>query len=267
MDGRMRSRGNMKAIERELKKIEKRESHMRLCAEKASVPAWKIQLEDKVPEKVLDGLQKAFSKAFYLIFEKGAVVIEKTYDKESLEKDFLVRDYAIDLKGGRKEIGRLKKEAAGSHALAALGTAFEGIGLGVLGIGMPDIVVWLGILLRGIYETALKYGYDYEMPEEKLFILKMMETAMLAGDAWILANQEADDYICKDIHVIPTDEELKGQINKTASAFATDMLVMKFIQGLPVVGIIGGASNPVYYRKVMNYVELKYRKRYLLSKD
>ena len=43
------------------------------------------------------------------------------------------------------------------------------------------------------------------------------------------------------------------------------MLLLKFIQGLPVVGLIGGAANPVYYRKVMRYVQLKYHKRYLLE--
>lgn len=43
------------------------------------------------------------------------------------------------------------------------------------------------------------------------------------------------------------------------------MILLKFIQGLPVVGIIGGAANPIYYSKVMKYVQMKYRKRYLLK--
>ena len=58
---------------------------------------------------------------------------------------------------------------------------------------------------------------------------------------------------------------MKAQIRETASVFAMDMLILKFIQGLPIVGIIGGAANPVYYRKVMRYVQLMYRKRYLLK--
>lgn len=44
-----------------------------------------------------------------------------------------------------------------------------------------------------------------------------------------------------------------------------DMLILKFIQGIPVIGILGGAANPVYYHKVMQYVKIKYRKRYLLG--
>ena len=60
----------MKALEKELKKIEKAEARMRQQAEKKSDPAWKGKLEEKIPDKVMSGLQKAFSKAFYLKFDK-----------------------------------------------------------------------------------------------------------------------------------------------------------------------------------------------------
>ena len=36
------------------------------------------------------------------------------------------------------------------------------------------------------------------------------------------------------------------------------MLLLKFIQGLPVAGTLGGSVNPIYYGKVMNYVQLKF---------
>lgn len=36
---------------------------------------------------------------------------------------------------------------------------------------------------------------------------------------------------------------------------------------LPVVGVIGGLGNPVYYRRILSYVQLKYQKRYLLEKE
>ena len=65
---------------------------------------------------------------------------------------------------------------------------------------------------------------------------------------------------------VPDPDDLQNQIGTTADAFALDMLVMKFIQGLPVVGVIGGLSNPVYYNRIMEYVRLKYHKRYLLEK-
>ena len=60
-------------------------------------------------------------------------------------------------------------------------------------------------------------------------------------------------------------ERVKEQTGRTADAFAMDMVLLKFVQGLPVVGILGGAGNPLYYNKVIKYAELKYRKRYLLK--
>lgn len=256
----------MKGIEKELKRIEKAEERLCQRAEKKTTPIWKEKLEEKIPDKVMWGLQKMFSKAFFLIFEKGGMIIEKSYDKEALEKEFQVKDYAVGLKGGRKEIRNLKRDAARGNTASTLFTTAEGIVLGLLGIGLPDIVIWVGVLLRGVYETAMKYGFSYDIPEEKMFILKMLETVMTTGEGWEKANEEVDCYIRQDIHMIPTEEEVKQQIEKTANAFTTDMLVTKFIQGLPVIGIVGGAMNPVYYRRIMSYVQLKYRKRYLIQK-
>lgn len=155
-------------IEKELQKIEREERKLIQYAEKhKNTSAWKGELEDRIPERVMLGLQKAFVKAFGLVFEKGAVIIEKTYDKDSLAKEFQINDYAMDVKGGRKEIGRIRSGAASSNVFNTLVTIVEGIGLGALGIGLPDIVIWVGVLLRGVYETALLYGFDYETPGEK----------------------------------------------------------------------------------------------------
>lgn len=256
----------MKAIEKELQKITKAEERMCRQSEKKKETLWKAKLEEKIPDRIMAGLQKAFSKAFSLIFEKGNIIIEKTYDRDSIEKDFQIRDFAVDLKRGRKEIGELKKAAACGNAISTVLTTVEGIGLGALGIGLPDIVIWVGFLLRGVYETALKYGFDYELPEEKVFILEMLEAAMLTGEEWKTANALVDVDMKRDTHVVLTDEDVKIQLEKTANVFARDMLITKFIQGIPIVGMLGGAANPVYYHKIMGYVQLKYRKRYLLEK-
>lgn len=254
-------------VEKELQKIEREELKLRQYAQKHKTgPDWKTELEDKIPEKVLYGLQKAFSKAFYLIFEKGTAVIEKTYDKDSIAKDFRINDYAVDVKGSRKEIARIRSKATSGNMLHTVVTTVEGVGLGALGIGLPDIVIWMGVLLRGIYETALKYGFEYETIGEKILILKMIETAIVSGEEWIALDSENDAYIAGAVDMGADENELKQQIEKTANALATKMLVLKFIQGLPVVGMLGGAANPVYYQKIMRYIQLKYRKRYLLGK-
>lgn len=126
------------------------------------------------------------------------MVIERSYDKEALEKEFQVKDYAVGLKGGRKEIRNLKRDASRGNPASTLFTTAEGIVLGLLGIGLPDIVIWVGVLLRGVYETAMKYGFSYETPEEKIFILKMLETAMATGEEWEKANKEVRN--CRRSH-------------------------------------------------------------------
>lgn len=252
------------AVNKELLDVERREKKLQQSAEKAKPAAWKAVLEDRVPEKVYSGLESAFSKGFSMVFSQGRALIEKGYNKDDIKADYAIRDYAVQVKGRRKELKQMQRSAKKSDLLNLTVTTVEGIGLGALGIGMPDIVLFLGTLLKGIYETALNYGFDYESRQEQVLILKMMETALSTGHDWTEKNADVDEMLMYETVEI-TDEIFNAQLQKTSAAFAMDMLLLKFIQGLPIVGIIGGAVNPIYYSKVMKYVQLKYRKRYLMK--
>ena len=37
---------------------------------------------------------------------------------------------------------------------------------------------------------------------------------------------------------------------------------MKFLQGLPIVGALGGAYDAVYMKRINDYARLKYRRRF-----
>ena len=252
---------HIRTAKKELLLVEKQEQKLEKAAKKAVQPDWKRTLEEKVPDKVYTGLESAFCKGFSLVFQQGRGIIEKSYKKEELQAEHEVRDYAVQRKGGRKELRQMRKSAKRSEFLNLTVTTVEGVGLGALGIGMPDIVLFLSTLLRGIYETALNYGFDYESREEQYLILCMMETSLSTGNLWDKGNREVDQLMERGAEI--TEEDFQEQLKKTASAFAADMLLLKFMQGIPVVGIIGGAANPVYYKKVMKYVGLKYHKRYL----
>ena len=254
------------ALSKELLAAERQEKKMQQTALKAKPAAWKTELERRIPEKVYAGLESAFCKGFGLVFDQGRAIIEKGYNKEDLQADHAIRDFAVQLKGGRKELKQMHRSAKQADLVNMAVTTVEGIGLGALGVGMPDIVLFLGNLLKGVYETALNYGFDYESRQEQMLILKMMQTALSNGEGWVQRNAEVDEMLALETVDI-TDDVFKQQVKDTASAFAMDMLLLKFIQGLPVVGIIGGAANPVYYSKVMKYVQLKYRKRYLLKQN
>lgn len=254
-----------KAISRELLSVEKQEQKLRQAAFQTKPMAWKTALESKIPPKVFSGLESAFCKGFSLVFSHGRLLIERTYRKEDIQADYAIGDFAVQTKGGRRELQQLKRNARQADFRNLTITTVEGIGLGALGIGMPDIVLFLGNLLKGIYETALHYGFSYDSRQEQLLILKMMETALSSADSWESGNAEVDSMLTWEWAEI-SDTVFQQQMKATASAFAADMLLTKFIQGLPVVGILGGVANPIYYRKILKYVQLKYQKRYLLQK-
>ena len=250
------------ALKQELRKAHQKELRLEKAAFQVKESTWLDQQKQKIPPKVYDGLESAFCKGFSLVFCHGKNLIEKSYRKELLQTNHNIQDYAVQMKGGRKELKQLSKSSRSSGLLNMAVSTVEGIGLGALGIGMPDIVLFIGMLLRGTYETALHYGFEYESRREQLFILKLLETSLTTGPEWISANSEVDR-LMKAPTFLVTEKEFQTQLNQTASTFAMDMLFFKFIQGLPVIGMVGGAANPIYYRKVMKYVKLKYHQRYL----
>jgi len=256
-----------KFVQKQLTQIAKKEE--KFLQPKEQKASFK-QLTDKVEEKIPDGLQEklelAFYKGFQLVFEKGTVLIEKTYDKEDLYKEHQMHHYSFTELNRKKSYKKLKKQS-GLRNLLNLGiTTVEGTGLGIMGIGLPDIPIFIGVLLKGIYETALSYGVDYEQLEEQYFILLLIAAALADDEVKFARNQQVDEAILA-LHQGKkwSAEEVEEQMKQTAQVLATDMLCLKFIQGLPVVGAIGGAANVIYDKKILNYAELKYQKRYLLK--
>lgn len=254
----------IKTLNREFRALQRREDRLMAAAVKAHTPGWKRALEAKVPPKVYDGLNSAFGKGFSLVFQHGRALIEKTYKKQAIVQGHTARDTGFQTSGTRKDMKQMHKSAGRANTLNVVLTTAEGIGLGALGIGMPDIVLFLTTVLRGVYETALHYGFDYESRFEQLLILKMMAASLSTGEEWFRRNKEVNDWLLAGERAV-TEAELQDQIRDTASVFAVDMLLLKFIQGLPVVGILGGAANPVYYQRILRYVQLKYKRRYLLK--
>ena len=251
-----------KLANRELLKLRYQEKELEKAAAEAKTPQWKKLLEKKIPEKVSSGLESALCTAFSLVFRQGRTLIEKTYKKEELRRHHALRDWKVKTVGSRSDLQEMDHSVRKSDNRNMAVTTAEGIALGALGIGLPDIVLFLTTLLKGIYETALHYGFDYESRQEQYLILKMMSASLQTGKNWTWENNAVDKILATEESEI-SEEMFREQLRKTASAFAVDMLLLKFIQGMPVVGFLGGAANPVYYDKVMKYVQIKYQKRYL----
>ena len=134
-----------------------------------------------------------------------------------------------------------------------------------MALAFPTFPFFTGMILKSIYETALHYGYSYDTEEEKYFILLLIQGALSYGDALRQINEQTDRYIMEQ--TVPQGYDSGEQIRKTSSVLSKELLYMKFLQGIPVAGVIGGAYDSIYLKRILDYGKIKYRKRFLMDKD
>lgn len=279
----------------EWKALEKKEERFITAARHQKEPLLNRKLERFVPEKLEDTLNLAFYKAFELIFNRGTSIIEKTYRKEDMENTYKINAYAAGLKESRKTMKAFSREAGKNKVrnLAAAGAG--GIGLGALGIGLPDIPLFTGMVLKSIYETAISYGFSYDTAEEQCYILKLISTALSRGDAAESGNRSLDamgrlirtgtplsetalsgtplsgTFAGQDgLAALPGGPEshdtaslCTSLMQQASHALSSELLYMKFLQGIPIAGIIGGMYDAVYLKRIADYADLKYKRRFL----
>lgn len=218
------------------------------------------KLQEKVPEKLHSTLEQAFGKAFFLIFDKGTDIIEKTYNREEMQKTYQINQYADEIRKNRKSLTAFSKKATVSGAKNVLISGVSGIGLGVLGVGLPDVPLFTGMMLKGIYEIALNYGFDYDSEEEKYFILLLIQGAVSTGEDVKRIDEQIND--CIKNMCLPQNYQREEMIQKTAALLSGELLYMKFLQGFPVVGAVGGAYDVIYMKQITDYAKLKYKRRF-----
>lgn len=229
------------------------------------------KLDRFIPQKLSGTLNAAFFKGFELIFEKGTGIIEKTYNKKQKEKDFQINTYATELGADKRSVRSFTKQARSTKKLNLLVSSVEGVGLGLVGAGIPDIPLFIAMVLKSVYEIALSYGYRYDTEEEKVFILKLIQIAMLDGENFVTADREFNELIDQ---IVADGDTLEGykvnkteQMRATSEALSAEMIYTKFLQGQMIIGIAGGIFDPIYVNRISDYAVLKYRRRFLRSKN
>ena len=246
--------------QREWQSLMKKEARLLQKRLEEEAPLLEQALSGKVPPRVERALTSAFQKAFSLVLHKGNPLIEKTYSKENRQHTFRANLISARIRKDRKSLKAFSKEAnikSNQHVLLA---GVEGGLLGFLGIGLPDIPLFCGVLLRSLYEISMSYGFSYDTEEEQRFLLRVIEAALLRGEAFALANEELNRSI--DWGLIPpiSREEQEG---RTSSALSSYLLYLKFIQGIPMIGAAGGLSDGFCLRRVTAYAQIKYKRRFL----
>ena len=223
----------------------------------------KNKLENKIPEKVSAGLNKAFEKGFYYIFEKGTSIIEKSYNSERLKNDADTNEYILSKELNNRNLRAIDRNVNKGKMLNQGLATVEGTVLGILGIGMPDIPIFIGVILRMIYEISLKYGFDYNNDKEKVFILNII----CAGTSNKADRQKYSDECDKISYAIDNNQDidinLDMMIKETSKNLVDSLLVSKFVQGIPIVGAIGGATNYVVLSSISKMAKVKYKKRFI----
>lgn len=220
------------------------------------------KVEDKIPDKLKETLHQAFYKGFKLVFDKGDKYIEKTYNKQRIQLEYDLNNYAVDKLLSNKTIKNLDKLSKRSNLKNSTISIAEGTLLGLLGIGLADIPLFISVIMKTIYEISLSYGFDYSDDHEKYYILILICAALSK-------NTEKVHYynqLRQLDNAIDIEFDLDNQIKQTASLLANALLTAKFIQGLPVVGAFGGLMNYSTLNKISHVASLKYKKRFLLKK-
>ncbi len=251
-------------VSKEEKSFDKIEKKMKF-QKPTKIDNIKKEIMAKIPDKMIATLDAGFYKAFQLIFAKGIGIIGKTFNETELSLDFAVNDFRVNGRPNSKSLRQMEKAIKKGNHMNTWASVAEGIGLGIVGVGLPDIPIFLGVLLKGIYEASLGYGFNYKKEKEQVLILKMITAALSEPNCRKENDAEVEAWISKIDEpglAFDMDEEMK----KASNALSKAMLLSKFIQGFFIVGIIGGISNPVIYQKTMHYVLLKYKKRYINQK-
>ena len=65
--------------------------------------------------------------------------------------------------------------------------------------------------------------------------------------------------------MLPVGYRRSQQIVNTSRVLSTELLYMKFLQGVPIVGAVGGAYDVIYMNSISKYSRMKYKKRFLLN--
>lgn len=77
-------------------------------------------------------------------------------------------------------------------------------------------------------------------------------------------DAKVDQFIANN--KLPDGYDEKIQIEKAATGLSKELLYMKFLQGIPIIGAVGGIYDAVYMKRITEYANLKYKKRFLVNK-
>lgn len=250
-----------------LTRLEAREKRLlnRRSFSPLSAPAEKLRA--KIPNTLRSSLEFAFEKAFSLLFSpEGKRFLEHTYARKKLEAQAERWQSPLTPAQARRALVDMERTTALTRPLESAAAGVEGVALGLLGVGLPDIPVLLAWLLRSLYQDAARYGFPLTCDGERVYLLLLLQGTLTDGEERRELSRRADRLGRAIDHGWDYDAALAVELRKTSALLSDRLLVVKFVQGLPLVGALGGLSNLSISAAVSEYGGMKYKKRFLEKK-
>ena len=88
--------------------------------------------------------------------------------------------------------------------------------------------------------------------------------AMTHGERLERVNDELNSFM--EHGSFSQEEGMEELIRRTAGILSDELLYMKFLQGIPIAGVVGGAGDAVYMNRISEYARLKYHRRFCLER-
>ena len=244
---------------KELERIKDRERHFLKKHRQRDTASIDTVLAGKVKPGTKDQLSFTFNDSFKIMLFSGTEGIEFTINKGSREARWEDKLNHAEIFRDSDSIRALSNSSIIDNALNIYGAAATGITMGIL--GKADVAMFVTQLIRNIYQLALDFGYTYDSDEEKYFILLLIQGGISYGEMMWEINSKVNDFIHNA--KIPKGTSVDNQIDITSDALAHELLYMKFIQKIPLIGAIGGAINAYFMKLILEYADIMYKKRML----
>ncbi|GHG31302.1 MULTISPECIES: EcsC family protein [Amycolatopsis] len=145
-------------------------------------------------------------------------------------------------------------------------------GAGTVAAAMAaDAVLVLGAMTRAIAHTAAYYGYDTELPQERVFALGVLNFGMAQQASKTIAYVQLNKLVNDLARKAAWDQLNKNGVTRIVKAFyerfALRLTRQKLGQAVPVVGIVIGAGlNARLLHNLTEDAEHLYRERFLREK-
>lgn len=160
--------------------------------------------------------------------------------------------------------------AAGGTVLGAGAGAAPGIGM-LVGVTAADAVAVLAASSRVTSEIAAYYGYDVELPHERLYAAGVLGVGLAPQAGKFAAYQELNKLVQalarRKAWDVLNQNVLTGVIRRVYLAFGERLTQRKLAQAVPVLGIVLGAGlNAKTLADAAEAADVLYRERFLREK-